>query len=183
MFDWSPSSGVTTRWGWAEWGREERPPELLLHPNGLMCLWIWGRRQVWTRGWQGEKSKSADTGKSKDRRQRKKQEMTQWDADMKKRKWIEHIDTKRRRKLSAVGLFNSAGFRSRSERWTPACATRSFLCNWQNLNNLCKTFMLISCQVTPEVLKAFTSDFLSVLRPLPLGVKQILIEKADETGP
>lgn len=33
------------------------------------------------------------------------------------------------------------------------------------------------CQVTPEVPEAFTSDFLSVLRPLPPGVKQILIER------
>ena len=57
VFDWSPSSGVTTRWWWAERGREERPPELLLHPNGLMCLWIWGRRQVWTRGRQGVRVK------------------------------------------------------------------------------------------------------------------------------
>lgn len=42
MFDRSPPGGVTPRWGRAERRSEDGPPELLLHPAGLVRLWIWG---------------------------------------------------------------------------------------------------------------------------------------------
>lgn len=67
MLDRSPSSRVTTRWGRAEWSREEGPPELLLHPDGLVCFWIWKRWKVWMRCWQGNKVEGGETAKRKNR--------------------------------------------------------------------------------------------------------------------
>lgn len=53
MLDRSSSSRVATRWRRAERRREEGPPELLLHPGGLVCFWIWKRWKARMRCWRG----------------------------------------------------------------------------------------------------------------------------------
>lgn len=134
MFDRSPSSRVTTRGRRAEWSREEGPPELLLHPNRLVCFGIWGRQEFdrW--------NKAAERSKQGGNRR--------WDRKEKKEKFGARC-------FSFV--FNSL-----------VCSTElqplalSFLCNRQNLNHLCKTYIhsyAPLCRVTPEVLEAFTSHF------------------------
>lgn len=71
MFDRTPSSRVTARRGRAERSREKWPPELLLHPNRPLCLWIWER---WMRHWQGNGVKAERSKHGGHRRWDRKEE-------------------------------------------------------------------------------------------------------------